>query len=362
MKVRRERFSRLLGGTILIWAAGWGFACSPGPTPEPDSETSTGSSSLEISPDLAESAPGVRRIPIDTPSGRYEVWTRKIGDNPDIKVLLLHGGPGFCHEYLLDFEEHLPAAGIEMYFYDQLGSHQSDQPDDPNLWTIERFVDEVEQVRTALGLGPDNFFLYGHSWGGILAIEYALRHQDKLKGLIISNMMSSIPAYNDYATNVLMADMDPAVLAELQALEADEAYDDPRYHELLVEHYYVDHILRRPVDEWPDYLNAAFEHVNTDIYIPMQGPSELGASGALANWDRSADLGRITVPTLVIGATHDTMDPAHMEWMAGAFANGRFLLCPNGSHLALIDDEEVYFDGLIQFLRSVDDGSFEETR
>ena len=139
---------------------------------------------------------GVKRVPIQTPKGEFTVWTKRVGNNPDAKVLLLHGGPGATHEYWEACDSFLPAAGIEYYYYDQLGSAYSDQPDDPDLWTIERFVDEVEQVRLALGLNRDNFFLAGHSWGGVLAIEYALRFQDNLKGLVISNMMASIPAYN----------------------------------------------------------------------------------------------------------------------------------------------------------------------
>ena len=298
-------------------------------------------------------------IPIETPKGTFNVWTRKVGENPTIKVLLLHGGPGFCHHYLLSFDDHFPAAGIEYYYYDQLGSQLSDQPDDPDLWTIDRFVDEVEQVRVALGLDSSNFYLWGNSWGGMLGIEYALAHQRHLKGLIISNMMASIPAYNDYAENVLMAAMDPGVLAELKAFEAAEDYENPRYMELLMEHHYVNHLLRMPAEDWPDYVNTTFEHYNPNVYVLMQGPSELGASGRLAEWDRTADLGAITVPTLVVGATHDTMDPAHMEWMAGELAGGRYLHCPDGSHMAHIDDQQVYFDGLLRFLRDVDAGTFQ---
>ena len=142
---------------------------------------------------------GVRLIPIETPKGVFRVWTKRVGNNPSIKVLLLHGGPGATHEYFEAFDSYFPAAGIEYYYFDQLGSAFSDQPDDPDLWDVARFVDEVEQVRLALALDRDNFFLLGHSWGGILGIEYALRHQQHLKGLIVSNMMSSIPAYNEYA-------------------------------------------------------------------------------------------------------------------------------------------------------------------
>lgn len=297
---------------------------------------------------------GVRLIPVETPSGTFRVWTKRVGNNPSMKVLLLHGGPGATHEYLAAFDSYLPGAGIEYYYYDQLGSAYSDQPDAPELWELPRFVNEVEQVRKALGLDASNFYLYGQSWGGLLAIEYALAHQENLKGLIISNMMASIPAYNVYARDVLMPAMDSEVLAEIQSFEDAEDYGNPRYMELLVEHHYVNHILRMPADEWPDPVNRAFAHLNYEIYTPLQGPSELGASGRLVDWDRSAALPEIEVPTLVIGAQHDTMDPKHMEWMASVFPNGRYLHCPNGSHFALYDDQVTYFEGLIRFIRDVD--------
>ncbi len=299
---------------------------------------------------------GVRMIPIETPKGTFHVWTKRIGNNPKVKVLLLHGGPGATHEYFEAFDSYFPGAGIEYYYYDQLGSFYSDQPDAPELWEVPRFVDEVEQVRRALKLDRDNFYLFGQSWGGALAIEYALAHQDHLKGLIVSNMMASIPAYNEYAEKVLMPAMDPAVLAEIKRYEAANDTANPRYMELLMEHHYAQHILRLPPAEWPDPVNRAFAHINQSIYVPMQGPSELGLSGKLLHWDRTADLAKITVPTLVIGARYDTMDPKHMEWMAGAVKKGRYLYCPNGSHMALYDDQKVYMDGLIQFIRDVEAG------
>ena len=128
--------------------------------------------------------------------------------------------------------------------------------------------------------------------------------------------------------------------------------------ELLMEHHYVDHVLRMPADQWPEPVNRSFAHLNPDIYVPMQGPSELGASGKLVQWDRTADLDKIVVPTLVIGARYDTMDPEHMEWMAGEVKNARYLYCPDGSHAAFFDDQEVYFRGLVQFIKDVDAGRF----
>ncbi|MFC6439072.1 proline iminopeptidase-family hydrolase [Pseudobowmanella zhangzhouensis] len=293
----------------------------------------------------------VKMIPVQTPKGTFEVYTRKVGDNPKIKLLLLHGGPGATHEYFEILDQYLPAQDIEYYYYDQLGSAFSDQPDEPALWEIPRFVDEVEQVRQALGLNKDNFFLLGHSWGGILAIEYALQHQQHLKGLIISNMMASVPEYNRYADQVLKTTIDPAVLAELQAIEAAGDFANPRYMELLVPNHYEKHVLRMLAEQWPDAVNRAFSKINNSIYIPLQGPSELGASGKLENWQRFEELKTITVPTLVIAATHDTMEPAYMESMASALPNGEYLLCPNGSHMAMWDDADNYAGGLIAFLQ-----------
>jgi proline iminopeptidase len=297
---------------------------------------------------------GVKMIPIQTPKGEFKVWTKRVGNNPTAKVLLLHGGPAATHEYWEACDSYLPAAGIEYFYYDQLGSAYSDQPDDPDLWEIQRFVDEVEQVRQGLGLNRDNFYLLGHSWGGLLAIEYALRFQQHLKGLVISNMMASVPAYNEYANKVLKPGIDPGVMAEIERIEATGEFTQARYMELLMPHHYVHHVLRMPTDQWPDPVNRAFAKINYPLYVLMQGPSELGASGKLVDWDRTGDLDRISVPTLVIGATHDTMDPTHMEMIASRIPKGRFHLCPNGSHMAMYDDQAIYFQGLIAFIRDVE--------
>ena len=297
---------------------------------------------------------GITLIPIDTPKGRFRVWTKRIGNNPTQKLLLLHGGPGGTHEYFEAFDSYLPNAGIEYYYYDQLGSYYSDQPDDTDLWDLPRFVEEVEQVRRALKLDRDNFYLLGHSWGGILALEYALKYQQHLKGLIISNMMASCPAYNAYANEVLMPEMDQEKLAEVKRLEAAGDTNNPRYMEILIPMHYEQHALRMPADQWPDPVNRLFKHLNQTVYTLMQGPSELGLSGRLLEWNRTGDLKRIGVPTLTIGATYDTMDPKHMEWMASQVQRGQFLLCPKGSHLAMYDDQQTYVDGLIRFIHTTD--------
>jgi proline iminopeptidase len=293
---------------------------------------------------------GARLVPISTPKGNFHVWVKRVGNNPHLKLLLLHGGPGATHEYFEAFDSFLPKEGIEYYYYDQLGSGFSDQPNDDDLWTIPRFVSEVDQVRQAIGGNKDNFCLFGHSWGGILAMEYALAHQDQLKCLVISNMMASIPAYNDYAHKVLEPQMDQAALKQILDMEKTGKTEQPQYMALLMPNWYQQHILRRPADQWPDPVNRGFGHLNRHIYVLMQGPSEMGASGRLVNWDRFADLKRITVPTLVISGKYDTMDPAYMARMAKELPHGE-LAPTNGGHMDMYDDQPTYFTKLIAFLR-----------
>ncbi|WP_276497116.1 proline iminopeptidase-family hydrolase [Pontibacter litorisediminis] len=355
----KNLYTTLALGLVLLLQA-----CSP----SADQAASENATSQTASPELAtyldysgtetELSGGARRITITTPKGDFYVWTKRVGNNPTMKVLLLHGGPGGTHEAFECFDSYLPKAGIEYYYYDQLGSHYSDQPNDTSLWNIDRFVEEVEQVRQALNLDERNFYLLGHSWGGILATEYALKYQQHLKGLIISNMVSSIPSYNQYADQVLGPQMPAEVLAEIKQIEAKNDFANPRYMELLLPYFYTQHALRMPLEQWPDPVLRMFDHMNQTVYVQMQGPSEFGIRGnaSLLNWDRSKDLPRIKVPTLTIGGQYDTMDPKHMEWMATQFPNGRYLYCPEGSHMSFYDDQKTYFNGLVDFIKDVDSG------
>ena len=295
---------------------------------------------------------GIKMIPIKTAVGEFKVWTKRFGSNPKIKVLLLHGGPAMTHEYMECFETFFQREGFEFYEYDQLGSYYSDQPKDSSLWTTERFVDEVEQVRKAIGANKNNFYILGNSWGGILAMEYALKYQQNMKGLLVANMMASAPDYGKYADKVLSKQMKPEILAEIRSLEAKKDFNNPRYMELLMPNYYQQHLCR--LKDWPDGLNRASKHVNNEIYTMMQGPSEFGISGRLAKWDIKKRLPEITIPTLMIGAKYDTMDPKAMEEQSKLVKKGRYLYCPNGSHLAMWDDQKVFMNGVIEFINDVD--------
>lgn len=305
--------------------------------------------------DAVESG-GVQMIPITTPVGNFKVWTKRFGTNPKIKILLLHGGPAMTHEYLECFETFFQRQGFEFYEYDQLGSYYSDQPKDSTLWTTARFVEEVEQVRKAIGADHTNFYVVGNSWGGILAMEYALKYQKNLKGLVVANMVASAPEYGKYADEVLAKQMNPEVLSEIKAMEAKKDFSNPRYMELLIPNFYHEHLCR--LKEWPDGFNRSLKHVNSDIYTMMQGPSEFGISGRLAKWDIKSRLKEIAVPTLMVGAKYDTMDPAAMEAQSKLVQKGRYLFCPNGSHLSMWDDQQVFMEGVVKFIKDVDAGSF----
>jgi proline iminopeptidase len=222
------------------------------------------------------------------------------------------------------------------------------------LWTTARFVEEVEQVRQAIGADSSNFYVLGNSWGGILAMEYALKYQKNIKGLLVANMVASAPEYGKYADEVLAKQMKPEVLAEIRALEAKKDFDNPRYMELLIPDFYHEHLCR--LKEWPDGFNRAMKHVNAEIYTMMQGPSEFGISGRLVNWNIKNRLKEITVPTLMVGAKFDTMDPNAMEEQSKLVKKGRYLFCPNGSHLSMWDDQQVFMSGVINFIKDVDSG------
>ncbi len=299
---------------------------------------------------------GIKMIPIKTPAGEFKVWTKRFGNNPRIKVLLLHGGPAATHQYMEVFESFFPKEGFEFYEYDQLGCGNSDKPADTTLWVLDRFVEEVEQVRQAIGGDSTNFYILGNSWGGILGMQYALKYQDRMKSLIVANMMASCPEYGRYAQEVLAKQMDPKVLAEIKAIEAKGDFSSPRYMELLTPNFYNEHICR--LNPWPEPVSRSFSDLNPTIYVMMQGPSEFGIGGNLANWDVKNRLKEIRIPALMIGAKHDTMDPKAMEEQSKLVQKGRYLYCPNGSHLAMYDDQKVFMEGVIQFIRDVDSGEF----
>lgn len=278
--------------------------------------------------------------------GGHQVWTKKVGNAPT-KVLLLHGGPGADHSYFECFEDFLPQNGIEFYYYDQLDSTNSDKPNDPNLWTIERFRDEVEAVREGLGL--EQFYLFGHSWGGMLAIEYALTYSQHLKGLIISNMTAGIQAYQKHIAQ-LRAALPSDVIAVLDKYEKAGYYEAQEYQKAIQEQVYTRHLCR--LNPWPEPVQRTFRNFNTKPYNYLQGPNEFIITGTFKDWDRWADLPRIHTRTLVLGAQNDEMSPEDLRQMAKRMPNAHAWISDKGSHLAMYDDQIPYFKELLTFVKS----------
>lgn len=279
----------------------------------------------------------------------YKVWTKRVGSGP-IKILTLHGGPGCSHEYIeTSFKDVFSPDEYEIIYYDQLGSYYSDKPDDESLWTVDRFCEEVEEVRKALGLA--HFYLYGQSWGAMLAIEYALKYQRHLKGLILSNCPGSITSYETYI-NKLRSELPEEIQNKLSYYEDKGEFTHPDYHKIMVEEVYTYHLCR--LKPWPEALDTMFKHFNAKVYQVMQGPNEFVIQGNFKNWDRWKDLSKIQTPTLAISGRYDTINPEDTLKIASLLPQGVAKICEKGSHLTQYDDPEPYFKELLHFLNSVE--------
>lgn len=295
---------------------------------------------------------GNRLITVD---GKYKVWTKKVGSGK-IKVLLLHGGPGFSHDYMECFDDFLPKEGIEVYYYDQLGCGNSDVPADTSLWNTQRYVEEVEQVRKGLGL--DDFYIVGHSWGSLLAMEYLDKYQSHVKGAVFSNMTASIQDYVSYTETLKNKLFSRQDLMLFDSLDRHQAYGSPQYTELLMNKLYTKVICRLPLDQWPEPLTRGFKKANQTIYLQMQGVDEFHVTGNFKNWDFWSSLPNIKVPALVLGGIYDEMNPESMKKEGRLLPNSRTYLCPEGSHMAMYDDQQHYFGALLTFLKDVDKGTY----
>jgi proline iminopeptidase len=290
---------------------------------------------------------GSQMVRID---GKYDVWVKQVGTGV-IPVLTLHGGPGFNHFYLECLEDFLPQAGARFWYYDQLGCGFSDSPNDDSLWTLERYIQEVEQVRAALGL--ERFILYGHSWGGMLGMEYALRYPQHLVGLVVSNMTASVAEYVRYA-EVLVSRLPPAAQAIIARHRAAGDYESPEYQKVLMQEVYSRHLCR--LTPWPEPVQRSLRTLNAKIYNIMQGPDEFNIVGNFKNWDIWERLHGIQPPTLLIAARHDEMAPEQITRMSKLIPNARLSICERGSHMAMYDDQRAYFAALVPFLRDAHAG------
>jgi len=321
------------------------FACTT-PKTNDSSETKPSNAVSEIK------TGGNKLISID---GKYNVWTKKVGEGK-IKVLLLHGGPGFAHDYMECFEDFLPKEGMEIYYYDQLGCGNSDIPTDTSLWNLPRFVEEVEQVRQGLGL--DNFYIVGHSWGGMLAMEYLHKYQSHVKGAVFSNMTAGMKDFTGYTETLKTKFFSKQDIAVYDSLDKLQQYSAPAYMDLLMNKLYTQVICQIPMEKWPEPLMRSFHKANMNIYIQMQGVDEFHVTGNFKNWEFWDRLPAIKVPTLALGGQNDEMNPESIKKEGQMLPNSRTYLCPNGSHMAMYDDQQNYFTNLIAFIKDVEANKF----
>jgi proline-specific peptidase len=274
------------------------------------------------------------------PFREYEVWYRVVGDGEDegkLPVLLLHGGPGATHDYLESLEA-LAETGRRAIFYDQLGCGQSDLPEDPSLYTVELFVEEVGTVRRELGL--DRIHLFGNSWGGMLAMEYALTQPSGLTSLVLASSPSSIPQWVA-ETGRLRRELPEDVQETLQRHEDAGTTDSQEYEDACLV-FYKRHVCR--LDEWPEYVLRSFDFIQRHglVYRTMNGPSEFHVTGTLRQWDVTKRLGEIRVPTLVVSGEHDEATPAINRTVSEAIPGARSVILPGCSHMAHVEDPDAY--------------------
>jgi proline iminopeptidase len=338
---------KMKNSLLFILLAGSIYACNQSSKSSDKTETTDPKVTVE-----EVKTGGSKMIKIDD---KYNVWTKKIGEGK-IKVLMLHGGPGFSHDYLECFEDFLPKEGMEIYYYDQLGCGNSDKPTDTSLWTIPRYVEEIEQVRKGLGL--DNFYLFGHSCGSMLAMEYLDKYQSHIKAAILSNMTASAKSYVTNTAKLKTEILTGKDIATYDSLDKLKAYDKPEYQNLLLTKLYTRVLCRLPLEQWPEPLTRAFRLVNNNIYVQMQGVDEFHITGNIKNWDMWDRLPNIEVPTLVLGARYDEMSVEDMRREGHLIPNSRTYICQNGSHLSMYDDQQNYFTSIIDFLKDVENNKF----
>ena len=273
------------------------------------------------------------------------VWTARLGPQEGTPVLILHGGPGAASDYMHPLAERL-ADHRPVVVYDQLGCGRSDRPDDTSLWTVDRSVAEVDQVRAALGL--ERCHLLGQSWGGWLAIEYMARGTRGVERLVLASTSASIPEFMAGARGLIEELPEPhrTVLIELGA---KEQYEHPDYL-AAVDVFYHRHLCRS--DPWPEALLRSSEQMDgNQVYLTMNGPTEFDVIGRLREWDRTTDLGRIDVPTLVTCGRYDEITPSCSETITRGIPDARMHVFEHSAHCAHLEEPDDYARIVEAFLR-----------
>ena len=282
----------------------------------------------------------------------YQTWYRIIGDiaNPlpgKFPVLMLHGGPGIPHDRLEPLKA-LVKTGRPVILYDQIGCGNSDRPDNPSLWSVELFLDELATVRRCLGL--DRIHLFGHSWGGMLAMEYALTQPRGILSLTLASSPASIPLWIS-ETKRLREKLPPAVQEKLLRHEANGTTDDPNYCETMIV-FYQRHVCR--LSPWPDFVKRGVEKKGKQVYETMLGPSETHVIGRLKNWDITSRLGSIGIPSLLTSGRYDEFTPTQAAVVRDGIPDCTWVMFEKSSHMPHAEETEHYLEVLNDFLTGIE--------
>ena len=277
----------------------------------------------------------------------FRLFYRSFGAPEAGTVLCLHGGPGATHDYLLPLAGLAPF-GYRVVLYDQLGCGKSELPRDTSLFTIDRGIEEVEGVRRGLGLGTVH--LMGSSYGGALAIAYALKYQRNLRSLVITGGLASVPL-TVAEMQRLKSELPAGVQSVLQKYEAIEDYENPEYL-AAVREFYNRYLCRLP--EWPKEVTYALEHISRPVYLTMNGPNEFTIIGNIKDWDVTDQLPRIRVPTLITVGKYDEVTPKVARSIQRGIQGSKLIVFENSSHLAMWEERERYLGVVRRFLATVD--------
>ncbi len=283
---------------------------------------------------------------IEVTGGR--VWYERLGDGGRIPLLVLHGGPGFTHEYVRSLEG--LAGERPVIFYDQLGCGRSERPDDTSLWTVARAVEELAQVREALQL--TDVHLLGQSWGTMLVTEYLLGQPAGVRSVVLASPCISIPRWVVDARQLLAA-LPAEVQAVISRHEVSGYTSCPEYQAAILA-YYRCHVCR--MDPWPDEVERAFAGAGLTVYETMWGPSEWAVTGTLRDFDRSDRLAELNLPALFTCGRYDEAGPATVEFYQSRLPGSRLIVFEHSSHMAHLEERERYLAEVSRFLRSVEDG------
>jgi len=274
------------------------------------------------------------------------VWYRVAGEGTGTPVILLHGGPGAPSYYL----KPLLALGDErpVVIYDQLGAGRSDHVTDTTLFTIERYVDELEALRAHLGI--ERLHLYGNSWGSILAVEYYLRHPEGVESLVLSGPALSVSLWLSTADS-LVGTLPESTRVAIERNEAAGTYDTPEYQAAVMEFYALYLARRQP---WSADIDSTFAQFSPAVYNYMWGPSEFTATGTLKEYDVTGRLGEIRVPTLFVVGEHDEATPAAARHYQSLIPGAEIAVIPGAAHLSMQDEPEREIQAVRDFLRRAD--------